>query len=1133
MLLHDGGNLGSAQALSTNSNRVPKPELVVQTGHFIIYSIAFSPEGQLLASGGSDQTIKLWDVATGRELRTLTGHSDDVESVAFSPDGRTLASGSNDETIKLWDVVTGRELRTLTGHQGGVISISFSPDGQTIGSGSLDKTVKLWDTETGRVLHTLSGHKDLVECIAFGRNGRTLASGSFDKTIKVWDVGSGRELHEFLTSDWVTSVAFSLDGSILGAATGHTVQLWDLPNGRVLRTLRGHTALVESVAFSPNRTTLASGGGDSNIKLWDVDVGREVRTLVGDSIVRAVAFSPDGKILASAHDKHVITLWDAVTGRKLRTLTGRTAPISSVVFDPEGTRLALGSWDFTIKLWSLTHDGDIRTLAGHRDWVDSVAFSPDGKLLASGGDDEAVKLWNVVDGRELRTLKGTDWVTCVAFAPSGHVLAWGTADNKIRLSDVTSGRTLRILKGHFDGEEWPTRVSVAFSPDGRMLASGTHTTAGTDETTVFWNAATGRKLRTLSDTDSVASVAFSPDGRTLASAIDSDTDSIKLWNVSTGSRLRSLDQSYSATSVTFSPDGKHLASSSGEQTISLWDVGSGKQLHTLSGHSSGVNSVAFSPNGRVLASGSDDGSAGIWDAASGQELAKLLSISGTREWLVVTPDGLFDGSPTAWHQILWRFNGNTFEVAPLEVFFNEYFYPGLLADIAAGKRPKAPSDITAKDRRQPEIRLSVGSGQGSPGPIASRTTTIRLNVTGAPRDKDHAEGGVQDVRLFRNGSLVKFWHGDALRGKSSAVLEATVTLAAGENQFTAYAFNHDNIKSSDATLTVTGADSLKRKGTAYILAVGVDHYANKSFDLRYAVGDAQLFAEELKTQQQKLGNFNNVEIVSLLDEQATRANIVAAFARLAGREHSPLPTGATSELPKLHPAQPEDAVFIYFAGHGTADGDRFYLIPQDLGYTGERNAIDAASLQVIEEHSISDEELDKDFEGIDAGHMVLVIDACNSGRALEAEEKRRGPMNSKGLAQLAYEKGMYILTASQAYQLAQEDSTMKDDKGEGHGLLTYALVQEGLVQGKAAKSENVIAVRDWLDYAVQEVPQLQSKWLTSALNAHRGFKDADGNERIPTDPSQIGLQTPRVFYRREPEATPFLVGEKPEAPHSR
>jgi uncharacterized caspase-like protein len=333
-----------------------------------------------------------------------------------------------------------------------------------------------------------------------------------------------------------------------------------------------------------------------------------------------------------------------------------------------------------------------------------------------------------------------------------------------------------------------------------------------------------------------------------------------------------------------------------------------------------------------------------------------------------------------------------------------------------------------------------------------------------------------------------------LRRQISATLEATVPIVAGENRFTAYAFNRDSIKSSDTTLTVTGAESLKRKGIAYVLAVGVNEYANSQYNLKYANADAQDFAEELKRQQTKLGQYERVDVISLTDKGATKASILKSLTDLSTK------------------IQPEDAVIIYFAGHGTAQGNRFYLIPHDLGYSGSRTQLDATGLQSILSHSISDEELEKAVEGIDAGQMLLVIDACNSGQALEAEEKRRGPMNSKGLAQLAYEKGMYILTAAQSYQAALEASKL------GHGYLTYALVEEGLKTGAAdtEPKDNQVLIREWLDYATNRVPQMQEENLV-------GKRQLVQQETQGSQP--IGVQRPRVFYRRETESQPLIISK--------
>jgi WD40 repeat protein/uncharacterized caspase-like protein len=1079
-----GNGICCAQVVPS-SNR---PELIVQTGHsWEVRSLAFSADGKTLASGSLDGTVKLWDVSTGAELRTLKGCL-----VAFSTDGKTLAV-ADVGTVKLWDVSTGAELRTI--EAGPVSSFVFSPDGKTLASGRADGTVKLWDVSSGSELralsvhpkHTLSGYPNFVLSLAFSSDGQLLASGSTDGTVNVSEVSTGAELRT-LKGQWaITAIVLSTDRKILASdmVSGDiTARLWDLSTGAELRALKIDKD-VKSVAFSLDGKFFA-GGTDRTVKVWDVSTSRELAALKGESnYVESVVFSADGKTLATGSPDGTIKLCDVSTGLELRTLKGHSDWIESVAFSPDGKILASGSVLGTEKLWDISTGSPLRTLKEHSRDFSLVVFSPDGKIIASSGFFQGtVKLWDVSTGAELRTLKGqfAD-IKSVAFSPNGKILASASYEKNIKLWDVSTGTELRTLKDQ-SGTKW----SVAFSPDGKILASGSLGGA-----VKLWEASTGAELPApKGHSKDVSSVAFSPNGKILASASYDKT--AKLWEVSTGVELHTLKGHASGVlSVAFSPDGKILATASQDNTVKLWDTSTGAEMHTLTGHFAEVNSVAFSPNGRYLASGSRDSTLRIWDVSSGKELAVLIALDQD-DWLVVTTDGLFDGSPGAWNKILWRFSVNLNDVAPVEIFFNEFYYPGLLADLLVGKHPIVPSDFSQKDRRQPWLKLELGDGEADNG-LATRNVTVKIGVSQAP-------AGAQDLRLFRNGSLVKLWRGDVLKGRTSIALRATIPIVAGENRLTAYAFNHDNIKSGDATMTINGGNNLKRSGVAYVIGVGINRYANSEYNLRNAVADARDFAEELKRQQTKLNKYERVEVISLKDSQATKANILNSLSNVRTR------------------IQPEDLLVIFFAGHGTAHDDQFHLIPHDLGYARSRDEWNGSSLQTILSHSISDRELERAVEKIDAGQLLLVIDACNSGQALEAKEKRRGPMNSKGLAQLAYEKGMYILTAAQSYQAALEADRL------GHGYLTYALVEEGLKTNAAdrAPRDGQVLLREWLNYATERVPQMQQLKIEEQLRRGQPiervikFSDADTG-------TQRNVQRPRVFYRREIEPTPLVMAK--------
>ncbi|HEV2835462.1 MAG TPA: caspase family protein [Pyrinomonadaceae bacterium] len=1165
----------------------PRPEVVIQSSHTkAVNALAFAPDASWLASGANDDTIKIWDTATGHLLRTLYGHSANINALAVSPDGKLLASGSGDmiskrefptfrgggiaggardNTIKIWDVHSGREIRTLSGHVLPVGGVAFSGDGRTLTSASGD-AIKVWDVASGKELRSQKTKYDksgmekwdsFRSFSIFGRDkretqqaewqknlklsdsrivvsadGQLAAVGQPDKGIWIYDALSGREIRQLTFQATPetehSSVAFSASGRLVAfAKTREVVTVQEATTGRELYDVNtGNSAAPQRVSFSPNERFLitVTDPGDSNtrplIKLFDAKTGQFIRDLPGhpdQNGLRVVTFSNDHRLLATAgRASKAISVIDVVSGNELRALGGtadknvaaeRTAFLNTI--DP--------------KMLADFQSRGIRSPEQIVDAIESLGAVANDKFPVGS----AVSM--SADGRYI--------VSRRLLLKSVITETW----------DTMTGTPVRIQEADASRE----RGKPHFSPDGRFRAApdfpmkGIYTTSahdynifssGDDWDKVYdqkiqiFDGKAGKKLRALDGgkADEVGIVpvfGFSFDSSLVGmTGFENKAPVVFIYETASGRKVKKIelvqdDQSGSVAALAISANARLLAVAHATK-IDLFDISSGRTVRSLP-HKGRLTSITFSPHEKFLVALGENNDKYIWNAVTGEKLATLINLTGSfsgqhADWLVVTPDGLFDGSPSGWNQILWQFRGNTFDVTPGETFFNEFYYPGLLGDIMSGRKPRAPRNIAQIDRRQPEVALATDDLTAS-DKVLKREIRIRIRVAEKAADNSNARGsGAKDLRLFRNGSLVKIWRGDVLKDQSTATFEATIPVIAGENRLTAYAFNRDNVKSKDATMNLVGTESIKRQPTAFVLAIGINAYENPQYNLKYAMADAQDFAEEFRRQQQKLSRYQRVEIIPLSDQEATKANILLALKRLAGGGE--LPATAPASLKQIAPAQPEDSVVVFYAGHGTAQGQRFYLLPHDLGYKGERTALDATGLETMLSHGISDTEFEHAVENIDVSNFVLVIDACNSGQALEAEEKRRGPMNSKGLAQLAYEKGMYILTAAQSYQAALESAQL------GHGYLTYALVEEGLktVAADTAPRDSLVSIREWLDFATERVPQLQEqKTKTRDLVLKTDSAAGDGGAQKNSRVSDV--QRPRAFYRREIEPAVLIV----------
>jgi WD40 repeat protein len=535
---------------------------------------AISPDGRRLATGiWGDAVIRLFDSSTGRELCSLTGHEGGLTALAFSADGDCLASSASDRTVRLWDPATGKELRrigplprpavflalagsgralayaagdprnfmlygadpevqlldlaagkparALQGFGGPVRALAFSPDGKSLAAAAEAPAVRVWDAATGEERWQHKGARPGGTGLAFSPDGKVLALGGWAEPIRLYGAADGKESCQIAAHQGrTTAIAFAPDGKTL--ATGSDcVGVWDIATGRDLRPAKGHFAEVTAVALSPDERTLASGGIDGTLRIWEAPTGRPARRwAAGDSVCRT-AFSPDGRVLASSDYSGNVRLWDPLSGKELRRLTGHIGTVAALAYSPDGRVLASGGADAVLRL--RTPDGaELRQLRGHDGNLTSAAFSPDGALVAVGSHDKTASLWEAATGRLLFRLTGhEDYVNCVAFSPDGRTLATGSDDNTVRLWETATGQPRGRLTGHERAV-----VALAFLPNGRTVLS-----AGKDGTLRLWDPATGKERHQFhQEWGWPRAVARSRDGRRLFAG---NTDrTILAWDLS-------------------------------------------------------------------------------------------------------------------------------------------------------------------------------------------------------------------------------------------------------------------------------------------------------------------------------------------------------------------------------------------------------------------------------------------------------------------------------------------------------------------------------------------------------------------------------------------------------------------------
>jgi|GEM_PF-1664128 len=1047
VLLWDTGSGGLKTSLKTDS---------------AITSIAWSPDGSTLGWGSLDRRARLWQVEGGQTVTVLEGQSKMIHSVTWSPNGELLAAASGDvigeqehEPIRVWDTRTSKTHTIFNEAPSTSWCVAWSPDVRYLASGDDDSVVRLWDATTGQLHASLTGSSESPWAVRWSPDGHTLAvegvgnfvdSSHTGNAVRLWDLQNGQ-----LRSSFTGAFDWSPDGKLLATSSPdeNTVKLWVADKAEMRATLPGHAGPVPFLTFSPDGITLASWSRDHDVRLWDTKDGHLLAHVSGEfSSTKAVTWSPDGTSFVSAGNNNVRELRDTRTGRARATLSSATA----VAWSPDGASLATGNLDGSVHLLD-GRSGTLRAnFRGRAEEISFLAWSPDGRTIVSVGGGRrgygVMRLWDV-HTRRLR---------CTITALSNPIsVTWTLGSKFFVVEDAVGGVDLR---------------------DGK----------------------TGKVYKEIrADHANIYELTWLPKSNIVA--VPDEGNTMGLWDLGSGRLLSTVESDSRIVTAAFSPDGKLLTSCTLSGACTLWRI---------SPWAAGARSA-------------EDTSARADTSALARRICTLVILGD--DLAVVMPDGRFDtNNLELTRSLYWIIPDEPFRTLPLEIFMRQFYEPRLLRRIFKGEKLPVPPRLAGLNRVQPKIgKPTILTRPGHPEMV-----DVKVEVSSVAGqclkngERVPCESGVYDLRLYRDGQLVKrspLSTADAIdsspqdpeeqrrRWQETSVVKTSdghpVTLATGPKEitftdirlpqrsevsrveFTAYAFNEARVKSvtSEPTVHLLPPDRQSGLRRAYVISVGVDFTSDPSTRLSFAPTSAREIDRWL---QETLRPQYDVEPVRLISEYhedgvagadapATKENIQTVLSLLSAG-------GGTAaqrlSFPTLQPATPDDLVVLYIASHGYANPQgTFYVIPSDIGEPAgvseqlldrcltrlEQSDICVATRQFLH-HSISSNELTDWLHMIDAGEMVLILDSCHSG-AVSGPNFKPGPMGDRGFGQLSYDKGMLVLAATQAENVAWGTLALGDKS-----LLIQALTQQA---GAAERFD----FKQWLSQAEKQVPELYTRFV--------------------------------------------------------
>lgn len=1040
-----GNEDGQIRLWTLNDNRLDDP---FQDGAGRVDAVAVSPDGGLIAVGAKDSHVGLWNTNTG-DYVTLGSENSlvDADRLAFSSRGTQLA-GIDYNDVYVWDIANGRLVTEYEHDKYSFDAIAFHPDSSRLlvgGDHNDNAIIATVDPQTGKLLAeqiVKSAKRFGVEAVAYSRDGRYAAIGHSPPTFSKGRTGlllnaqSLKTIRRFDEPDTQAGtiatnghVAFSHDGKRLLVGAW---ELWDIASGRKQSSVQGHVHQIQNVAFTPDGKRLLTVSWDHTARLWDVKTGRQIRRFLGHTAaVEAVAISSDGRFAATGGNDGRTFLWNLKTGKRMRLFQSDSKKIWSVAFSPDDRYLLTGSQNYTATLWQTFSGRRERTFSGDNYPVASVNFSPDGKQILTGSGNKTAVVWDRATGRRLRTLSGhSDSVMSTAFSPDGRYIATGSIDKLVMLWNARTGQRIKTLKWHSN-----SITHLQFSPNSKQLLS-----ACWDNPAMLWDVSTGERVRAFQSSSShgVPAAVFSPSGSRVAT-VSLDRSAV-IWDRTSGERLQTLGAPIMVNDVVCSADGRLVLVGTTTGRLHLYDATSGRQLREFARQSVSVNSTKFTPDSRFALCGLSDGTVALFDVATGDQLASLISLNSGKDWLVVTPEGLFDGSQAGRESVDYRVGGGL-QLVTVDRFFQDFYYPGLLAAIFRGERPRPGIDFGG---HQPPLLTLVSPQSGS---IDVHEVTIEVKAT-------DQGGGVSNLAIFHNGARL-LADGETRQEGMQVFRSFRVGMIEGTNHFRISATNADGSWESEPVEVTLNFERPLPKPKLFVVAVGINEYEDREgAALQFAVRDAHATSELFRQRGPAL--YSDIQVTTLLNEEATHPDILAAFETIAPQ------------------ARPQDTLVVLLAGHGAVVKDNYYFLPHAFRTNEE------PYLAAVRRGGLQASDIGRAMVRVPALKRMLILDTCRANSQLAATRTARNPFALRGaIERLGRAEGAFTIAAASVSDSAKEVPQLK------HGLLTYTLLA-GLrgVEGGPLRSrwihteeDSVPDVLQWFNFASTEAPRLSTQFF--------------------------------------------------------